>query len=154
MTALVQALVADLVRAFPRDFPRGPDPGTVDVYVRRLSTLPPEILTRVVHELIDTETRFPTVGQIKTLAGERVLRLPSEQDAVAQVEARMAWATRGREGDPPAVHPLVEQALRQFGGYAAFRLADSPSIVRSQFIRAYRDARAAEVRRYASGGPR
>lgn len=136
-------LIADLSRAFPRQ-PVTRD--TLVVYLRELSDMPVEVLEPTIRELIRTSEFFPTVRAIREAAAERSLGLPSEADALSQIEARMLWARTGSHGEQPPVHPLVKEALDHIGGWHAFRAADEPSVVRGQFLRLYRELRLRGIR--------
>lgn len=146
MTPTPQQILADLARAFPRQaVPRE----TFAVYLRELDDVPPALLEAAVREMIRTKDFFPTVRELREAVAERALALPGEAAALEQVHARVAWARvdeADRDGDPPAVHPIVLDALAQVGGFAAFRTADEPGVVRGQFLRIFRDMRARAVR--------
>lgn len=118
-----------------------------EIYVRYLRDVPVETLERAVDSLVCTklDNRLPTVGQIREACAELILELPTETAAIRQVDRRNEWV-RERDGDGPVLHPLVKEALNQVGGASAFRQSDSPSIVRAQLGRVYRDLRAAAVR--------
>jgi hypothetical protein len=119
------------------------DPGTLRVYLRELDDIPLAVLEQTVRELIRTSEFFPTVRAIREAAAERTLNLPGEEEALAQIEARIRWAREDEEtrGDPPSVHPLVVRALEHVGGFHGYRSADEPGVVRGQFLRLYRDLR-------------
>lgn len=137
-------LIGDLVRAYPGKAIHG---DTVRVYVRELSDVPPAILEEAVRALIRTSEWFPSVAAIRQAVAERTLALPSEAEALAQVSARSRWARQDEDerGDRPDVHPLVREALDQVGGWFAFRSADEPGVVRGQFLRLYKELRAAAL---------
>lgn len=139
--------IADLARAFPR---QAVDRGTLAVYVRELQDVPAEVLALSVRDLIRTSEWFPTVRAIREQAAERLLGLPSETDALAQIGARIEWA-REQEGDAPDVHPTVREALELSGGFYRFRVADQASIVQAQFLKVYRERRAAAIRGAVTG---
>lgn len=139
--------IADLARAFPR---QAVERGTLAVYVRELQDVPAEVLALSVRDLIRTSEWFPTVRAIREQAAERMLDLPSETDALAQVGARIEWA-REQSGDAPPVHPVVREALDLAGGFHRFRSADQASIVHAQFLKAYRERRGAAVRDAVTG---
>lgn len=138
---------AQALATLARAFPRYPVPAeTATLYIQALADIPPAVLVHAVAGIINTRTsdRLPTVGMIREAAAEFTLALPTEAEALRQITARIDWA-RDRNGDPPKVHPTVDAALRQVGGYAAFRQADS-GVVKGQFGRIYRDERAARIR--------
>lgn len=140
--AAIGDLVADLAQAFPRQKVAFE---TVEVYLRELNDLDPERLTPVVRALIRESEFFPTVRAIREAYAEAALALPGEAEALGQVTARAAWLST-REGDPPPLHPAVQEALKLVGGPSAFRHATDPGVVTGQFLRLYRDVRAREVR--------
>lgn len=150
-------LIADLARAFPR-FVRSTDPREAEqqarLYMRELSDLPLDELGAAVRQLVrEIEDPWgPSVALIRRTVAERRAMLPDEGQALAQVEARMAWA-RGREGDAPEVHTLVREALDLVGGYPALKNAERPEVVRGQFMKVYREARARAVREVQLGRP-
>lgn len=151
MAVDISELVADLAKAFPRQAVSG---DSVRVYRRALEDIPPAVLQETVDELIRTSRFFPTVAEIREAAAERTLGLPSEAEALEQIKARQRWA-RDPEildpADPPTLHPLVREAVDHVGGWHAFRASDRAEVVRGQFLRLYRDLRAAGVRDYQVG---
>lgn len=134
--------VADLKAAFPRD--KCP-PETFAIYLRELGDLPVDVLQAAARDLIRTCRFFPSIAEIRAAAAEFLLGLPTETEALAQVEARLRW-TRDREGEAPAVHPLVRQAAEHVGGFSTFRATDAPSVIRGQFLNIYRDLRSRGIR--------
>lgn len=144
----VQALIADLARAFPR---QPVTEGTLRVYVRELEDVPADLLEDAVRVLIRTAEFFPTVRAVRETVAERTLALPSEADALSQVEARIRWGRDG-DGDPPHVHALVRDALDHVGGWPSFRAAEKAEVVRGQFLRLYRGLRAEAVRDHQVAG--
>lgn len=145
-------LLSDLIEAFPRQ-PVGP--GTVRVYLRELGDLPELALTDAVCGLIRTSEWFPTISAIRNATAERMLGLPDEGEALAQVEARIAWARGGGiDKDATSVmHPAVVDAVHAVGGFFSFRSAENPGVVRGQFLKLYRERRAAQVRKLTIGAP-
>lgn len=140
----VVVLLAQLKLAFPRD-PITQD--RFDLYVHELASVDPAALEAAVREIIRTRTGgyFPAIAEIINAAAEHALGLPSPDEALAQVEARIRWG-RERAGEAPAVHPAVVEALEQVGGFHALRTAEKPSVIRGQFLNLYRDRRAAALR--------
>lgn len=142
-------LLSDLKRAYPRETITG---DRLALYHRELVDLPPAVLAQAVSVVIRTSRYFPTVAELRAAAAEFALGLPTEADALAQVEARIRWA-RDQEGEPPPVHPLAASTLKLVGGYAAFRDADQPAVVRGQWLRLFREERARLLRSHAEGPP-
>jgi hypothetical protein len=137
----IHDLLADLASAFPRN---GTTPETIRVYARELGDVQIEALERAVRDLIRTAEFFPTVRAIREACAERALGLPDEAGALEQVDALLSWARldeRERPDDPPALHPVVKDALVAVGGSSTFREADA-TVVRGQFGRIYRGLRA------------
>lgn len=126
------------------------------LYLRELADIPHVVLHEACRELIRTRTfpTFPLVGEIRAVAARRLVQAPTEAAALAEVEAVLAHTRAGAEGDPPAVHPLTRAALDQAGGFAAFRVADEPGVVRGQFGRYYRQGVEAALRDAAVGDVR
>jgi hypothetical protein len=141
-------LVAELAAAFPRQ------PVTADnvrAYARALDDLPLTVLTATVRELVRTSRFFPTVAEIREAAAERTLGLPSEAEALEQVEIRARWARDHDGQETPFVHPLVGAAVDHVGGWFALRTTDRPDVLRGQLLRLYREGRAAAVREFQVG---
>lgn len=135
-------ILADLARAFPRT---PIETETFRVYVRELEDLPPEALAAACRGLIRTSEWFPTIRAIREATVEWTLRLPSEVEALAQVDARIRWAREGRDGEAPAVHPSVRQAVERVGSFHTFRTAEKPGVVRTQFVRYYQEIRSRQI---------
>lgn len=117
------------------------------MYGRMLKDIPLDVVTAAVYGLIKRSRFMPSIADITEECAEISLRLPREAEALAQLEARMAWG-REREGEPPEIHPLVRTALEHVGGYHAFRSTDNPAVVRGQFLKLYRDLRGSTIRDY------
>lgn len=148
--ASLSSLLRDLQAAFPRERISAE---TAALYARELSTVPLDVLEPTVREIIRTsgaDAFFPRVGEILRVAAERTLGLPGEAEALAQVEARIAWGAE-RVGHRPAVHKLVAEALESVGGFAAYRTAEKPGIARAQFLALYREMRARTIREFTVG---
>lgn len=145
-------LLQELANAYPRQ--AVPD-ATVMVYLRALADVPPADLERAVLALIRESRWFPAVSEILERVAELALALPSEPDALAQIESRMRWARlpeHERGDDPgPTVHPLVRETLDRVGGWHTFRNAEDATVIRGQFGRLYRDLRASAIRQRQSG---
>lgn len=138
------ALIADLAAAFPLD--RLPAE-TVTLYVRMVEDIPVDVLADAILALISTARRFPPVSAIREAAAEVMLALPTEHEALDSVNNRIAWGRSGVEGaPPPPIHPLVQRAVSDVGGFYAIRSAETPSVIRGQFLKLYRDERAAAIR--------
>lgn len=149
----LNVLLADLAEAFPRQA-KDVTRATLQLYKRELEDLPHEALAHAVKALIRTSEWFPTVSAIRQAASERLLDLPSDAAALAQIEARLDWGRQRTGADEetpstdgaPDVHPLVRDALELAGGFYAFRRSDNPAVVRGQFAKLYRELRAGKVR--------
>jgi hypothetical protein len=149
--SLLPVTRSDLLHRLQLHFNRqGVDDALIDDYLRELEDVPVKVLDVAVEKLIEEQTQpwFPTLGLILQTCAEVKLGLPVEHEALGGVDGLVEWA-RGpnleRDERPPAVHPLVRQALRQVGGTAAFRSSEAPAVIRGQFVRAYRELRAAEI---------
>jgi hypothetical protein len=130
-------LIGDLAAALPKPPPTREQ---IVVYVRELEDIPVPVLEAAVRKIIRTAQWFPTVAEIRLAAAEVTLHLPSEPEALRQIDARMTWA-RDKRGTAPPVHPLVYEALRRVGGWHAFRSTEKGTVIRGQFGRLYRDLR-------------
>lgn len=144
----IQQLLGDLKRAFPRQKIELP---TVEIYARELADLPETALEVAARELIRSSEFFPTIAAIRQAAVTSLLALPSEAEALAQIEARVAWG-RSQVGTCPAVETGVHQAVLAVGGYYAFRASEDPGVVRGQFLRLYRDGCARRIRELQVNG--
>lgn len=134
---------------YPRAYPNGMPEPTFKLYLRELSDLDPADVDAACRECMRTDEWFPTVARIRKLATERRLALPSEVEALEQVEQRIAWARLPddeRPDEAPQLHPLVKQSLDLVGGGFAFRSARDPSVIRGQFLRLFRESREASMR--------
>lgn len=139
------SLLADLRHAFPNP---SIDQARLDLYLRELADVPLPVLAVAVRTAIRGGDYFPRISELRRLAAEHVLALPSEDEALRQVYARQEWGRRDEadRGDPPPIHPLVKEALDLVGGWAAFRTADEPTILRGQYLRIFREMSARAVR--------
>lgn len=146
----VLELIGDLMEAFPRQAIRQ---GTIQVYHRELSDLPEGPLTAAVRSLIRSSQWFPTIHEIREATAERVLGLPDEDQALAQVEARMRWTRDARLDSRPELHDSVHAAVLAVGGFHAFRTSEKPDVVRGQFLRLYRSHRERALRQLVVGEP-
>jgi hypothetical protein len=144
----VTPTVAQTVDYLARTFHR--QPFAQDVYRAELADCPPAELAAAVRSLIRTSAEWvPSIGLIRAEVAERLLALPSEREAVAQVDARIEYG-RSHEGTAPELHALVKEAVNHVGGWYSLRNSDRPEVVRGQLLRYYRDARAGLVRECAA----
>jgi hypothetical protein len=139
--------VPELVLALADAFRETLTDGTLAVYDEHLSDIPPSALEEAVRALIRTADRFPSIHAVRAAAAEFALGLADERLALAQVEERIRWARETpRPLPPPPVEPLVLECLTHVGGLDAWRRTEEPGIIRAQFLRLYREARAARIR--------
>lgn len=138
-------LLARLADAFPRNQLGA---GTLRVYLEELADVPPDVLAQAARALIRTSEFFPTVRAIREACAEHALALPTEADALTQIEARMRWAREPEadRGPAPVVHPLVREVLGHVGGFHAFRATEEQTVIRGQFLKLFRTSRAELVR--------
>lgn len=129
---LVSRALADLARAFPQ---RKIERETLVVYMNNLADLPPEAVVDACIVLTRVSEFFPSIHAIRNTVAESLLALPSETEALAQVNPHAVLRT----------HPLVREALEMVGGRHAFRVSDEPTVIRGQFLRHYRELRAARI---------
>lgn len=139
-----QDSLARIIAALPPKPPMTAE--RLTVMLEELADLAPSALAAAADRIVRSARYFPTVAEIREQAAEAALQLPSETEALAQIEARIDWNRSGRHGDPPQIHPLVRQALALVGGFYAFRAAEEPGVIRGQFCRFYREARADAIR--------
>lgn len=144
MPVSLHDLIARLAEAFPREKVTSQ---RLELLVSELADLQAEAVAAAVTETIRKSEFFPTIAALRKAAAEFMLGLPSEPAALAQVEARLAWARKpeAERGEPPEVHPLVREALDQVGGWHAFRAVEEATIVRGQFLRLFRELRATTI---------
>lgn len=151
MARAAHEVVADLTYAFP-DYLARLDPdsrrNTIRLYLRELEDIPAETLEAAVSEVIRTSDHFPRVRAVREAAARILLQLPSESEALSQIESRMRWSreSEGERGDAPAVSPIVLKALDHVGGFHAFRSSDEPGVVRGQFLRLFKGMRDDAIR--------
>lgn len=135
----------DLLNTLRLAYPRDAIPvETYGLYGRLLLDLPLDAVAAAVDDCICTSRFFPSLHDLRAAAAERMLGLPNEAAALAQVEARAAWG-RDRDGDAPVVDPLVKEALEHVGGFHGYRHAEKPAVFRGQFLNLYREMRAAAI---------
>lgn len=137
MPVTLQALIANLARAYPRQ-PVAPE--TFGIYLEDLAGISVAVLEVALIRLRRTSEWFPTLRAIREVCAELVLELPSEQAALAQVQAYLRGTINRAE-----VHPLVDEAVKLAGGFRELRESTNQSVVRGQLARAYRELRAAAV---------
>lgn len=141
--ATVEKLVAGMFLAYPR---QPVSAANVTAYARGLSGVPLEVLSAAIDRCVQTEEWLPTVALIRRTAAEMTAGLPTEAEALGQIQARQAWAREGGGDGVPPIHPLVHDALVRVGGWHAFRTAENAEVIRGQFGRIYRDLRAEAIR--------
>lgn len=116
---------------------------TVRIYEQILEDIPVDALRAATLDLIAESKWFPTVAEIR----ERAFALMAEQDG--NPDSYSAWAqaldfvregkghpiiSQSREWDIPA---LIEQTVRQVGGWQHLALADNVAADRARFLEAY-----------------
>lgn len=131
-------LMEILCDAYPRE--KLPDK-TLKLYIRTLADLPVDVLEEAIWEIVATLKYMPTIAVIRAVACERILALPTEEEALGQVDALMASRASGSPQDAPALHPLTREAVDLVGGFQAFREARNPGAQRQSFLGIYRRLR-------------
>jgi hypothetical protein len=147
---------AEILADFPNAYPSFFAKTSLDVmrmYVRQLSDIPETVLAAVINDLIRTEKFMPSIAQIREAAAEKILNLPSEGGALAEVDRLMSSARSVETEGMPLITltPAVRRAFDAVGGYAGFRYADDAAVIRGQFGRIYREERAREILSAQSG---
>ena len=119
---------------------------TVRIYEQTLSDIPLETLRAATLDLIAESKFFPTVAELR----KRAFALIAEQDGTA--DAYSAWAltlrfVRQGRGNPIIgrskdwdIPPLIEQTVRQVGGWAYLAQAENITVDRARFLEAYERA--------------
>lgn len=126
-----------LYSALAAAFPDSDVPGlTAQVFYFALSDIPDELFTNAVAEWLAHGRRFPKIADLRELALAGEYPLPSE----AWGEVKRAFVAYGRHEKPVFSHPLIAATVANVGweGMCASQVADE-SIIRGQFIRAYRE---------------
>ena len=141
----VGASIVKLADAYPR---QTISRATATLYAADLATTNPELLDQAITRLIRTSEWFPTLSEIRRACAEIALELPTEEEALTEIEDRIEWVRirDGHDTGAAPVHSLVKQALDHVGGYHAFRSSHEPAVIRGQFLRIYRDLRADTLR--------
>lgn len=141
MPDLIPDLLANVAAVLPP--PQGFGDAAMRMYLSELNDIPPGLLERALHQIVRTKLFFPKVSEIREVAAELALNLPTEADALDQIEARMRWARLPDEarGEGPTLDPLVLKALDHVGGFYSFKTSENPVAIRGQFMRLYRDLR-------------
>lgn len=92
------AAVARLMAAFAKEL----SPETVGIYVEKLADIPPPLLEAACNRLIDTQTFFPAVSEVRKCAARLAGLLPVEPaEALAIVRgADVSYPVFRRDGTP------------------------------------------------------
>ena len=139
----VALVLARLARAFPRETLT---PERVALYTEMLSDIPEPILVQAADTLILTSRFFPAISEIREQAAELTVSLPSDEQALEQVQARIDWAKSGKNGNPPDVHPIARLVVEEVGGWYAMRSSGIADVARAQFTKSYHARRARRIR--------
>lgn len=132
------AIVAALVAAYRMDV----SPETATIYSRALEPFDAREVGSAVTRVIETEERFPSIARIRREIGERRrLDLPTP---ISAWELVVAAASSDRR---VAMPDEVREACDAIGGRWAVKTHDQPSILRSQFLKAYEELRAEAISR-------
>lgn len=139
MTQTIVEILAVLAAAYPRfELPVA----TIQIYEKTLSDIPVDALQAATLDLVAESKFFPTAHEIRKSA----FALMADDDTP---DAYSAWATtldfvregrgnpttgKSREWDIPA---LIEQTVRQVGGWSYLALSENVVADRARFIDAY-----------------
>jgi hypothetical protein len=140
MTRSVWVAIQQLSSAYPGHEMK---PSTLDLYLDDLAGIDPELLNTAARYLIRTDTFFPSIARIRETCAELALGLPTEQDALGIVTNYLSIS---EENHPFVTDALVLSAVRTLGGWYAFRNSTEPQILYAQFVKHYREARAAAIK--------
>lgn len=105
------------------------------IWYNFLSDIHEGLLKQVVYEWIATEEKPPTIADLRNRCAVKLLDIPTALEAWDSV----AWIYL--HNGSMSVRDLPEttrNALESIGGGWAIKTSEAPSIIRSQFIKAYR----------------
>ncbi|MCH8093252.1 MAG: hypothetical protein IH953_01535 [Chloroflexi bacterium] len=138
MTQTIVEILAVLAAAYPRfELPVA----TIQIYEQSLADIPVDALHAATLDMVAESKFFPSVAEIRKSA----FSLMAEEEP----DAYSAWATtldyvrqgrghpikgKSREWDIPAV---IEQTVRQIGGWSHLAMAENVAADRARFIDAY-----------------
>ncbi len=146
---LIHERIAPLSGQFPNWHA---DELTVEGYVIVLADLDPLMLESAIFHLMSQRREFmPTAGTIRHAAFDLAQGNggpPDPFEAWEQVNQALlngAGHPIVGEGMTPAVHPLVEKAVRYIGGWRYLSASDNPVADRAHFVKAYKQTVDREV---------
>jgi len=127
-----------MLAAYPRE---AMNQETVGVWTRLIETFDYDETRKAVLRILATRYTFPTIADLRNEIIEARLELPSAERAY---EMWLAYADRGGK---LMVHPFVRQVANDAGfDLWTMRQSENPSILRSQFLKAYEERRRAAIR--------
>lgn len=137
------ALVASLKAAFPdANIPAE----TVVMYAAALEDLDFQAGQAAVGALIRSTRWFPKIAEIREAAAEQTLGVPSP----ASAWERLTEYTDHRR-EHATLTDLERRALQAVGGTWAVRTSESPTVLRSQFMKVYEELRRDAIRQEMHG---
>jgi len=128
-----RVLIGMMLAAYPRE---AMNQETVGVWTRLIETFDYDETRKAVLRILATRYTFPTIADLRNEIIEARLELPSAERAY---EMWLAYADRGGK---LMVHPFVRQVANDAGfDLWTMRQSENPSILRSQFLKAYEERR-------------
>ncbi len=123
-------LLAFLAGAYPASKIRAE---TVDAYAVCLADLATQEVQQATIGLIQTSRFLPTIAEIRARITQTKLAAPLPDEAYANAQHAAEHPEARHE-----LHPLTYQAVGDVGGWWPIRRGDNASVLRGQFVRAYK----------------
>lgn len=123
------------------------NPETVTAYEAALGDLDGQAVMDAVSALVRTVKFMPTIAEIRETVGEKLLGLPTASEAWIEASQRSS----GTWGDRPR-NPVVTKAIEAMGGTYLIKTSDNPTIMHSQFTKAYAEMRARAMSDFSRTG--
>jgi hypothetical protein len=123
-------LIERLRAAYPqRDIPKA----SVEAYAARVTDLPAAETTAAIEHLIRTSDDFPSIAALRAEAQERVLNIPSVDDAYNEISAGIRHHGR-YQPQPQWSSPFLRRIVAAHGGWTQMCQAD---VTRQEFRETY-----------------
>jgi hypothetical protein len=138
-----RGLVEDLRAAYPQ---QALPVESVEAYARWLVDLPEEDARRAVQELIQTSEILPTIAAIRARAAERMLQIPSADEAFNEIAQAVRLVGRYR-AQPDWSTPFLREIIRAYGGWT---LLCQVEMKHDEFVEIYGRVRRGALRQVAA----
>jgi len=152
----IDRLIREYLAQYGAAYHQDVSPAQAKLYLLHLQDVPPDRLAYALHAVLDACRFFPSIADIRMLAGFDEKKQAKQEQAEDELEAQKAWDTlqayivlwgadlypslhAGKWTEPPELPAATGHAVRQCGGYYKVATATTENVhfIRRDFLQAF-----------------